>query len=122
VAAGPQARIHSLAVRLAATSKELIMVEKTGVYAICKAKVQAIEAAYDQIAQAIEAYQATLNGLIAQADPADEDEQHLLVTANLQLKTANGLLNTVETDLNDDLIRLSDRVIRFKHWEDGVFV
>lgn len=98
------------------------MVEKTGVYAMCKAKVQAIEAAYDQLAQAIEAYQATLNGLIAQADPADADDQHLLVTANLQLKTANGLLNTIETDLNDDLIRLSDRVIRFKHWEDGVFV
>ncbi len=98
------------------------MVEKTGVYAMCKEKVQAIEAAYDQLADAIEAYQKTLQGLIAQADPDDKDEQHLLVTANLQLKTANGLLSTVENELHDDLIRLSDRVIRFKHWEDGEFV
>ena len=98
------------------------MVEKTGVYALCKAKVQAIEAAYDQLTDAIEEYQRTLAGLIAQADPADEQDQHLLVTANLQKNTTNGLMNTLENDLHDDLIRLSDRVIRFKHWEDGVFV
>lgn len=98
------------------------MVEKTGVYAMCKAQVQAIEAAYDQLADAIEDYKRTLTGLIEQADPADEQDRHLLVTANLQKNTANGLLNTIETDLHDDLIRLSDRVIRFKHWEEGVFV
>lgn len=98
------------------------MVEKTGVYAACKAKVQAIEAAYDQLTDAIEEYLRALAGLIAQADPTDEQEQHLLVTANLQKNTTNGLMNTLENDLHDDLIRLSDRVIRFKHWEDGVFV
>ncbi len=98
------------------------MVEKIGVYARCKAKVQAIEAAYDQLTDAIEEYQRTLAGLIEQADPADEQDQHLLVTANLQKNTTNGLMSTLENDLHDHLIRLSDRVIRFKHWEDGVFV
>jgi len=45
-----------------------------------------------------------------------------LVVANLQRNTTNGLLGTLDTDLHDDLIRLSDRVIRFKHWEDGIFI
>jgi hypothetical protein len=98
------------------------MIEKTGVYAACKAKVKAIEAAYDALVAATEEYRDHLAALMAQADPADESDQHLLVVANLQTNTAKGLLATLDTDAHDDLIRLSDRVIRFKHWEDGVFV
>ena len=98
------------------------MATKQGVYDSCKAKVCTIQEAYDALAEAIEDYRGLLTGLIAECDPHDEQEQHLLVVANLQRNTANGLLSTLDTDLHDDLIRLSDRVIRFKHWEDGVFV
>ena len=98
------------------------MSTKQGVYDSCKAKVRTIQEAYDALAEAIEDYRGLLTGLIAECDPHDEQEQHLLVVANLQRNTTNGLLSTLDTDLHDDLIRLSDRVIRFKHWEDGVFV
>jgi len=32
------------------------------------------------------------------------------------------LLGTLDTEFHDDLTRLSDRVIRFKHLEDGIFI
>lgn len=97
------------------------MAEKKGVYAACKAQVRAIEEAYDALVEAVEEYKALLTTLIDEANAEDEQEKHLLVVANLQRNTAKGLLCTLDTDLHDDLIRLSDRVIRFKHWEDGIF-
>ncbi len=98
------------------------MIAKTGVHAGCKAQVQAIQAAYDALLAAAEAYRDHLETLVAGADPADESDRHLTVVANLQRNTVNGLIATLDTEAHDDLIRLSDRVIRFKHWEDGVFV
>lgn len=98
------------------------MATKKAVYDSCKAKVQAIQEAYDALAAAVEDYQGLLANLIETSDPEDESEKHLLVIAHLQQNTTKGLMNTLDTDLHDDLIRLSDRVIRFKHWEDEVFV
>lgn len=98
------------------------MVEKNAVYETAKAKVRTIQEAYDALIEAAEDYKTWVEQLIAQCDPNDAQDQHLSVVANLQRNTTNGLLNTLDTDLHDDLIRLSDRVIRYKHWEDGTFV
>lgn len=98
------------------------MVNKQGVYDACKAKVLAIQETYDEFVNAVEEYKALLTKLIEESDPNDADDKHLLVVANLQRNTTNGLINTLDTDIHDDLTRLSDRVIRFKHWEDGLFV
>ena|SRR5947209_6524948 len=98
------------------------MAEKKEVYETCKAKVRAIQKAYDALIDAVEDYKTLLTALIEESNPSDEYDKHLLVVANLQRNTANGLLGTLDTDLHDDLIRLSDRVIRFKHIEDGMFI
>lgn len=98
------------------------MTGKKEVYAACKAKVRAIEEAYDTLVDAVVEYKALLTTLIEEANPEEEQDKHLLVVANLQRNTTNGLLNTLDSELHDDLIRLSDRVIRFKHWEDGIFI
>ena len=98
------------------------MVRKEGVYDACKARVMAIQEAYDEFVNAVEEYKALLTTLIDESDPDDSEEKHLLVVANLQRNTTNGLINTLDIDIHDDLTRLSDRVIRFKHWEDGLFV
>jgi hypothetical protein len=98
------------------------MVKKESIYAECKAKVLAIQEAYDAFVDAVEEYKVLLTRLIEECDPEDASEKHLLVVANLQRNTADGLINTLDTDIHDDLTRLSDRVIRFKHWEDGLFV
>jgi predicted RNA-binding protein with PUA domain len=98
------------------------MVKKEGIYNVCKAKVVDIQEAYDEFVNAIEEYKGILTKLIEECDPNDEQDKHLLVIANLQRNTTNGLINTLDTDIHDDLTRLSDRVIRFKHWEDGLFV
>ena len=98
------------------------MAKKQGVYQTCRVKVQAIQEAYDALVNAVEDYKALLTTLIEEGDPNDEDDKHLLVVANLQRNTANGLISTLDTEIHDDLTRLSDRVIRFKHWEDGLFV
>ncbi len=98
------------------------MVKKQGVYDACKAKVLAIQEAYDEFVTAVEEYKALLTRLIEECDPNDVDDKHLMVVANLQRNTTNGLVNTLDSDIHDDLTRLSDRVIRFKHWEDDLFV
>ena len=97
------------------------MTEKK-VYDICKAKVKTIQDAYDALVDATEDYKALLTTIIVECDANDENDKHLLVVANLQRNTVGGLIGTLDTDLHDDLTRLSDRVIRFKHWEDGIFV
>ena len=98
------------------------MVKKQRLYVACKAKVLAIQEAYDEFVNSVEEYKALLTRLIEDSDPNDADDKHLLVVANLQRNTTNGLINTLDTDVHDDLTRLSDRVIRFKHWEDGLFI
>jgi hypothetical protein len=98
------------------------MTEKKGIYDTCKAKVRTIQEAYDALIDAVEDYKVLLTELIDEADPNEEYDKHLLVVANLQRNTTNGLLGTLDTDLHDDLTRLSDRVIRFKHLEDGIFI
>jgi hypothetical protein len=98
------------------------MTERKGVYDACKEKVRAIQEAYDALVDAAEDYKALLTTLIEEANPDDEHDKHLLVVANLQRNTTNGLLGTLDTELHDDLTRLSDRVIRFKHLEDDMFV
>src|SRR5437588_12071359 len=98
------------------------MTEKKGVYAACKAKVGTIQEAYGALVDAVEDYKALLTTLIEEANPDDEHDKHLLVVANLQRNTTNGLLGTLDTELHDDLTRLSDRVIRFKHLDDDMFV
>jgi hypothetical protein len=98
------------------------VVKKQGVYGVCKAKVVVIQEAYDTFVNSIEDYKGYLTRLIEESDPNDEQDKHLLVVANLQRNTTNGLINTLDTDIHDDLTRLSDRVIRFKHWEEGLFV
>jgi hypothetical protein len=98
------------------------MTEKKGIYDTCKAKVRTIQEAYDALVDAVEDYKVLLTELIDEADPNEEYDKHLLVVANLQRNTTNGLLGTLDTDLHDDLTRLSDRVIRFKHLEDGIFI
>jgi hypothetical protein len=98
------------------------MTEKKGIYDTCKAKVRTIQEAYDALIDAVEDYKVLLTELIDEADPNEEYDKHLLVVANLQRNTTNGLLGTLDTDLHDDLTRLSDRVIRFKHLEDGTFI
>src|SRR2546421_456381 len=98
------------------------MVEKKRVYETCKAKVLTIQEAYDVLVDAVEDYKKLLTTLIEESNPNDEHDKHLLVVANLQRNTTNGLLGTLDTDLHDDLTRLSDRVIRFKHLEDGTFI
>jgi hypothetical protein len=98
------------------------MVKKQGVYDACKSQVLAIQRAYDEFVNAVEEYKELLSKLIEEGDPNGAEDKHLLVVANLQRNTTNGLINTLDTDIHDDLTRLSDRVIRFKHWEDGLFV
>ncbi len=98
------------------------MVEKKGIYDACKAKVLLIQEQYDALFDAVEDYKTLLTTVLDECDPNDEYDRHLKVVANLQRNTVNGLLGTLDTELHDDLTRLSDRVIRFKHLEDGIFL
>lgn len=84
-------------------------------YDRCRAGVQKVEAAYDELLQALDSYEATLISL-------PRDDEKLVIALDMQVKGVTRLKDLLESEVLDRLIRFSDRVIRIKHWEDGTFV
>lgn len=93
-----------------------------GLYARCKRKVSAIQAAYDGLLAAVDDYVAALTEEAEAESAAPAPDPNKLLALDMQRNGANRLRATLENQALDDLIRFSDRVIRIKHWEDGVFL
>lgn len=84
-------------------------------YDRCRAGVQQVEAAYDELLQALDSYEAILKSL-------PRDDEKLVIALDMQVKGVTRLKDLLESEVLDRMIRFSDRVIRIKHWEDGTFV
>ncbi|MDA8343913.1 MAG: hypothetical protein M0Z66_00370 [Thermaerobacter sp.] len=85
------------------------------IYDRCKTQVKAIEQAYDALMEEIDAYDRVLSEL-------GGDDEELRIALSMQANGLGKLRDTLEGEALDNLIRFSDRVIRLKHWEDGMFV
>lgn len=93
-----------------------------GLYATCKGKVNTINVAYDELCRSLDEY---IDFLKAQAQAEETDanpDKNKIIALTMQMKGAARMRDTVESAVLDDMIRFSDRVIRIKHWEDGIFL
>ena len=99
------------------------MAKKKEVYSTCKVKVRAIQEAYDALVDAVEDYKALLTTLIDEANPEDESDKHLLVVANLQRNTTNGLrMGCRFIYLQTNVLRLGLRHSGKIHPEKAMFI
>lgn len=93
-----------------------------GLYANCRSKVEAVQQAYDDLLRSLDDYVEFLDGEVAAEEAKSDPDKQKLIALSMQRKGANLTRENLETRTLDDLIRFSDRVIRIKHWEDGLFL
>lgn len=91
-------------------------------YDECKRHVETIQARYDDLLDAIAAYREHLDRISAAERAKESPDETFFIALRMQVKGTARLQELLETDALDELIRFADRVIRIKHWEDGVFV
>lgn len=93
-----------------------------GVYAAARQRVDAIQGAYDGLLAALDQYVGFLEEQIRAEESAAVPDKNKLLALTMQRGGASRMRENLETTALDDLIRFADRVIRLKHWEDGVFL
>jgi D-proline reductase (dithiol) PrdB len=86
------------------------------------ALVQRIEHDYVELMRAVDAYRSWLEAEIeAENGKAERDEAKVQALAP-QLRYLSELQDELEGRAHDGLVRVSDRVVRIKHWQDGAFI
>ena len=91
-------------------------------FAIAQAHTSEIQGAYQALMDAIDRYRAWLQSEAAaeQAKPAPDDTK--IQALNPQLKYLAELAEALEGPAHDGLVRVSDRAVRIRHWQEGVFI
>ncbi|MDB4895114.1 MAG: hypothetical protein JWN15_1376 [Firmicutes bacterium] len=93
-----------------------------GLYRTCKARVAEIQTTYDDLLRQLDDYLAFVEGEVQAEQVKPEPDRNKLMALQSQLKGPARMREDLESVILDDLIRFADRVIRIKHWEDGVFL
>ncbi len=84
--------------------------------------VRRIEHDYLELMRAVDAYRSWLEAeLEAENGKLERDEAKLQALAP-QLRYLSELQDELEGRAHDGLVRVSDRVVRIKHWQDGEFI
>lgn len=91
-------------------------------YPAAKGLVDEIEGSYTALMDAIDAYRGWLEGTTRQEQAQAEPDDIKLRALNPQLRYLMELQGVLEGPAHDGLVRVSDRVVRIQHWEDGVFI
>ena len=91
-------------------------------HAVAQAHVAEIQGAYGALMGAVDRYRAWLAAELAaeQAKPAPEHEK--VQALSPQLKYLTELAETLEGPGHDGLVRVSDRAVRIRHWQEGIFI
>lgn len=91
-------------------------------YSEAGANVRAVQDAYTQLLEQVERYRQWVQAAVTteQAKPSPDGAK--LQALGPQLKYLTELTDALDGPTHDALIRVSDRVIRIKHWQDGVFI
>jgi hypothetical protein len=93
-----------------------------GTFEAATALVRRIENEYMELMQGIDAYRSWLEAEVAAENSrADPDDAKLQALAP-QLRYLAELQAEMEGRAHDGLVRVADRVVRIKHWQDGVFI
>jgi hypothetical protein len=106
---------------LSATEASLDLPDED-LYASARRQVEDIQATYGAMMEAVDRYRGWLDATIA-AERAKPTPDGVKLQAFLpQRRYLDELQAALETSAHDGLVRVSDRVVRIKHWEDGAFI
>lgn len=91
-------------------------------YEDAKQRVDRIHDVYDSLVDEVEGYH---DWLVKQLDSATADPEvdpKFLSAMGVQRRFVESFLRVLEEDAFDEFVHFADRVIRIKHYEDGVFI
>jgi len=91
-------------------------------YSAASGLVSNIESAYVELMASIDSYRVWLEAKIAEEREKTEPDSSKLQALNPQLRYLTVLQEALEGLAHDGLVRVADRVVRIKHWQDGVFI
>lgn len=91
-------------------------------YDRCRLESTGIVNGYDQMLAAADRYRVTLAELHKTASAAESVDHEFLSWLEGQQKRLKQMVDHVETDVLDMMIRFTDRTVRVRHWEEGRFV
>lgn len=95
---------------------------KGGVYARARAHVEDIQRRYAELMEELDDYRSFLEALGAEERSRERPDDIKLQAINPQLTYINELQRALEGPAHDGLVRVTDRVVRIRHWEEGVFL
>jgi hypothetical protein len=91
-------------------------------YEEAKGRVERVHSLYDALVEEVESYRSWVDELLDAERGKPEPDAKFLSAIGVQSRFAAGLQRVLEEDAFDELVHFADRVIRIKHYEDGVFI
>jgi hypothetical protein len=87
-----------------------------------KERVEKIHGMYDALCAEVEDYHGWVKSLVDAEKAKPEPDPKYVSAVGVQVRFSERFLTILEEDAFDELIHFADRVIRVKHYEDGVFI
>jgi hypothetical protein len=87
-----------------------------------KGRVERIHRMYDELCAEVEDYRDWVKELVDAEKAKAEPDPKYVSAVGVQLRFSDRFLTVLEEQAFDELIHFADRVIRIKHYEDGVFI
>jgi hypothetical protein len=91
-------------------------------YEEAKSRVQRMQDVYDALVDEVESYREWVDGLLEEERAKSNPDPKFLSAVGVQSRYAASFQRVLDEDAFDELVHFADRVIRIKHFEDGVFI
>ncbi|HEV3472853.1 MAG TPA: hypothetical protein VG408_06555 [Actinomycetota bacterium] len=91
-------------------------------YEEAKGRVERVHSLYDALVDEVESYRSWVDELLDVERGKPEPDAKFLSAVGVQSRFAARLQRVLEEEAFDELVHFADRVIRIKHYEDGVFI
>lgn len=87
-----------------------------------KERVERIHDLYDALVDEVEAYRGWVEEQLSGERAKTAPDPKFLSAVGLQARFAGNFQTVLEEQAFDEFVHFADRVIRVKHYEDGVFI
>lgn len=91
-------------------------------YDDAKARVDRVQERYEALVDEVEGYRDWVAAQLEAERAKPEPDGKFLSAMGTQAGFSGKLLDVLEEQAFFELLHFADRVIRIKHWEDGVFI
>jgi hypothetical protein len=91
-------------------------------YESARAYVDEIERSYSALMTEIDLYRGWLEEVVAAEQAGPDPDDRKLQALRPQLRYLAELQQSLEGATHEGLVRVADRVVRIRHWQDAVFI